>query len=62
MDEVDSQQERDAILNNIQLKEIQSRADAIPAGNPGMCVVCDEHSKRLVNEVCARCRDKYNLP
>lgn len=33
----------------------------IPKGEPGICDYCDEESPRLVDGVCARCRDKYKL-
>lgn len=29
----------------------------IPPGNPGVCVECDEPSPRLINGLCAVCRD-----
>ena len=33
----------------------------IPKGEPGICDYCDEESLRLIDGVCARCRDKYKL-
>lgn len=36
-------------------------AASIPKGEPGECIRCGEESLRLVNDVCARCRDKYKL-
>ncbi len=39
--------------------------DAIKAeidpGKPGECEVCGYHSERLVNNICARCRDEFKL-
>ena len=37
-----------------------ARAD-IPPGRPGECEVCGDHSPRLINGVCAPCRDEFNL-
>lgn len=31
-------------------------------GEPGECHRCREESLRLINDTCARCRDKYHLP
>lgn len=47
---------------DIQTKNIRTAVAAMPKGQPGECVKCGEDSPRLVNGVCARCRDKYNLP
>jgi len=33
----------------------------IPEGKPGECDWCGEHTARLVNNACARCRDKNRL-
>ena len=35
------------------------KALEIQPGNPGECCACGEHSMRLVNGYCARCRDRY---
>lgn len=37
------------------------RAAAIPEGVAGDCHGCGEYSVRLVNDNCARCRDKMVL-
>ena len=34
----------------------------ILAGNPGDCDLCGEWSGRLIEGVCAPCRDKHKLP
>lgn len=34
----------------------------IAAGIAGECDKCGEESPRLINGVCAPCRDKYKLP
>lgn len=33
-----------------------------PPGTAGECDLCGETFPRLINGVCARCRDKYKLP
>lgn len=38
----------------------EARGD-IPAGEPGYCELCGEHSGRLIKGVCAPCRDRYGL-
>ena len=30
-------------------------------GRPGECELCGEHSMRLIDGACARCRDHYGL-
>lgn len=42
--------------------EIRRAAAGIPAGEPGDCDICGEHSTRLVGGACAPCRDRYRLP
>jgi len=37
-----------------------TRADIVP-GEPGDCAECGEHSERLVDRHCARCRDELGL-
>lgn len=44
------------------IAEVRYQAKAIPAGEPGDCELCGEWSGRLVNGVCAPCRDRYRLP
>ena len=61
-DEIDNQLERDAILDKTRLDEVKRRAACIPAGYPGICDYCGHHSKRLVGDACAPCRDRYKLP
>ena len=36
-------------------------AAQIPVGEPGECDLCGEWSGRLVDGVCASCRDRYKL-
>lgn len=61
-DEVDRQLERDEVFDQVNLKAIREQATKIPAGKPGDCDLCGEWSARLVNGVCAPCRDKHKLP
>lgn len=46
--------EREAILTSRTPYEL-------PKGEAGECDYCGEEFARLVNNACARCRDKYNL-
>lgn len=41
---------------------IKAQAKDIVPGVPGDCQLCGEFSKRLINNNCAPCRDKYKLP
>jgi len=43
------------------LRVAHEAAASIPAGSPGECIYCGEESPRLVNEVCAPCRDEFGL-
>ena len=61
-DEIDRQLERDEVLEAARLKKIQAQAAKIPKGEPGDCDLCGEWSARLVNGVCAPCRDRHKLP
>ena len=44
------------------IDQIRASAATITAGTPGVCDLCGEWSRRLVQGVCAACRDKYRLP
>lgn len=44
------------------IKAIQARRDAQPIGHEGECDLCGERMLRLVDGVCAPCRDRYKLP
>jgi hypothetical protein len=61
-DEIDCQLERDEVLEAERLKKIRVQAAKIPKGEPGDCNLCGEWSARLVNGVCAPCRDRRKLP
>lgn len=51
---------QEAIDNEV--SRIRQQAAKIPVGNPGECDLCGEWSGRLVNGVCAPCRDRHKLP
>ena len=59
MDLVDKAQKR-------QEEELEAAIKAarrdIPPGVSGECELCGEWSGRLIQGVCAPCRDKYKLP
>jgi hypothetical protein len=59
-DEIDKANEFTDTLTDAEIKRIR-KAAKIPKGEPGECDLCGEWSGRLVNEVCAPCRDKYKL-
>ena len=55
-DEVDLAQEREEIATQ---DAIRRAARDIPPGVPGECELCGEWAGRLIEGVCAPCRDKY---
>lgn len=61
-DDIDKQDEKDAVLKDASIANIREAAANIPRGYPGECEICEEEFERIVNGLCARCRDKYNLP
>lgn len=40
----------------------RKKVNEMPIGNPGECFFCERYFTRLVNDVCARCRDEQGLP
>lgn len=42
-------------------KRRRSKPYHLPDGKRGDCEICGEMSARLINGVCAPCRDKYGL-
>ena len=44
------------------IAEIRRKAAEIPKGVPGICDLCGISSPRLINGVCAPCRDRHKLP
>ena len=60
-DEVDFS--NDNIQHDIERRVEDVRRNAeLPPGEPGDCERCGEWSGRLVNGVCAPCRDLFKLP
>lgn len=40
------------------IKKARSVAACIPEGRAGVCADCCQHSRRLVDDLCAPCRDE----
>lgn len=51
---------QEAVDNEV--SRIRQQAAKIPVGSPGECDLCGEWSGRLVDGVCAPCRDRHKLP
>lgn len=49
-------------LEQANIDEVRRRAAAMPVGKQGDCDLCGEWSGRLVEGVCAPCRDLHKLP
>ena len=58
-DEIDGIVEREA---EILRKRLELRVTGMVKGESGECDLCGEWSGRLVNGVCAPCRDRHGLP
>ena len=56
-DEIDQTNDRVEIENDRKIAAIRAAAADIPDGRPGECESCGLESKRLVNDLCAPCRD-----
>ena len=61
MDESDYANDLTMKTMDIAIQLQRQKAALIPEGRPGECDMCGEWSGRLVNDVCAPCRDKYKL-
>lgn len=61
MDEIDLAQDRERIATEAAVRQIQNK-EGMPKGKPGDCELCGEWSARLVEGVCAPCRDRFKLP
>ena len=59
MDEIDIAQEREYITRQ---DAIRNNARPLASGVAGDCDICGEWSGRLIQGVCAPCRDKFKLP
>jgi RNA polymerase-binding transcription factor DksA len=57
-DIIDIANEYAAIEAESSLAMVRRAAAAIPAGEPGECEECGEESPRLVDRLCARCRER----
>lgn len=61
MDETDYANDLVMREANDAINEHRRKAALIPKGNPGECAYCGEWSGRLVNGVCAPCRERYKM-
>lgn len=61
-DEVDVAQIYALELGKRELERIHQQVKSMPVGAPGVCRLCGEDMPRLVNGVCAPCRDLHKLP
>ncbi len=61
-DEADKTADRMEVEEAANIAEICRKAAAIPKGVPGICDLCGISSPRLINDVCAPCRDRHKLP
>lgn len=59
-DEIDKANEHQDEMTDRKIKQIRLNSQ-IKKGIPGDCELCGEHSMRLVDGVCAPCRDRYKL-
>jgi len=57
MDEVDIASEREMNRTGSFVERVKQAAASIPVGIAGTCKECGEHSPRLVQGLCAPCRD-----
>lgn len=60
-DEADQTFDRMEVQQAAKIAEICRKAAAIPKGVPGICDLCGEDMPRLINGVCAPCRDRHKL-
>ncbi len=49
------------LQKELSLAAAQKAANSMPEGTQGDCELCGNWSGRLVEAVCAPCRDKYKL-
>lgn len=61
MDEAEEADLRALSLMEGQLSDVRHKLSKMVPGEPGECEKCGETMPRLVNNICCRCRDKYNL-
>lgn len=60
MDEVDTANDKYQEWHDRRIAEIRAASD-IPPGVAGECSMCGEESLRLVNSMCASCRDRVSV-
>lgn len=60
-DIIDDAQKLIELMDADALAKIQKAANEMPVGTQGDCELCGNWSGRLVEAVCAPCRDKYGL-
>lgn len=60
-DDADRADERIENAKDDGINEARRFVAKIPKGHAGECDYCGEHSKRIVNDACAKCRDRYRL-
>ena len=60
-DEADKTTDQMEVQEAAYIAEIRRKAAAIPKGVPGICDFCAEDMPRLINGVCALCRDLHKL-
>lgn len=62
-DEADQTAERmEAPIIEADVAYIRQKATEMPKGVPDECERCGEDMPRLINGVCAPCRDRHKLP
>ena len=54
--------ERMEVQEAADIAAIRRKAAEMPKGVPGECERCGEDMPRLINGVCAPCRDRHKLP
>ena len=60
-DEIDVAQDQEMHARDNYLQHVRRKAAEIPVGVAGECDYCGEWSGRLVDGVCAPCRDRRKL-
>lgn len=59
-DEIDRANDYADKLNQSHVDRARRAAAEIPIGEHGECEWCGEHSQRIVDNYCARCRDELH--
>lgn len=61
-DEADKTADRMEVQEAANIAEIYRKAAAHALGLSDICELCGEDMPRLINGVCAPCRDRHKLP